>query len=223
MTNCKYTVYTKVEQISIDGVLTMVSTEQKIASFRINAEKWSAFMEYAREHNTTATSLILNYIDNCLNAESNGVLTNDSRTDNNKNYHNSIECLKDVQDSLIEESQKQDKNIDRLFELVKELAQENKALKSQLDQLEKTVNDDVKAYQDRQEVADDTITENVKKLEQLESEVKTTRTQLNECRIETMTREDLRALLRRNNIKSSDKARKTALIELVLEHGLIVI
>lgn len=201
----------------------MVNTNLRMASFRIDSNKWADFMEYARENNTTATSLILNYIDGCLSQSNNGVMTGINRNDSIKNSDNSINCLKDVQDELIQENQKHDRNIDKLFELVGSLANENKALKSRLEDLEKAVEKDAQSLYDYKQSSDETITENVKIIDKLNELLAMTRTQLNECRIDAMTRQQLRNLLAQRGIKTSKDITKSDLLELVLENDIKVI
>ena len=203
--------------------MTMVNTNLRMASFRIDSDKWADFIEYARERNTTATSLILTYIDGCLSQSNNGVMTENSRNDKVKNNDNSIDCLKDIQDELIQETEKHSLNIDKLFDLVKSLADENKALKTKLTQLEEKVTDLTSSIDDDKNYISNTLLESSEKISQLNESITATREQLNECRIEAMTRVQLKELLAQNDIKTIKEITKTDLLELVLENDIKVV
>lgn len=41
-------------------------TEKKLATFRINSDAWEAFQQWAKRHGTTASALLVEYIEECL-------------------------------------------------------------------------------------------------------------------------------------------------------------
>ena len=203
--------------------MTVTGTGIKMASFRVDQEKWSAFIEYAREHNTTATGLILNYIDSCLSASTNGIMTKDRHSDININQATAINLLQEVQEKLVKDNQEKTDNIAGLFELYETLQAEKGILKATIKKLEETVQNIASSIDDDRKCVSSQLLENGGRIDQLNELITTTRTQVNECQIGAMTREQLMKLLLKKKVKFGVKATKADLIELALENGIIVI
>lgn len=41
-------------------------TTKKLATFRVGADEWEAFQQWAKRHGTTASALLVDYIEQCL-------------------------------------------------------------------------------------------------------------------------------------------------------------
>ena len=201
----------------------MTNTGIKMASFRVDQEKWSAFIEYAREHNTTATGLILNYIDSCLSASTNGIMTKDRYHDKSIDQTNIINSLQKVQEKLVKDNQEKTDNITGLFELYETLQTEKGTLKATVQKLEERLKNVIDIMDVDRTSLDNRILENSERMDGLSQLIATTRTQVNECQIGAMTREQLMKMLVKKKIKFGVKATKADLIELALENGIIVI
>ena len=201
----------------------MVSTDLRMASFRIDGEKWASFLEYARENHTTATSLILNYIDSCLNDSHNGVNTNGKRNDNDKNSDIILKQINTCLDRLAEESNDHYNDRDKILDSIDGLIKEDELLKAKIEKLEETVkNIRTSADSDRLN-SEEKISKHDQKLNQLSQSIKNAIAQLNECELNRRTIEQLRQLLADNGIKTRKDTKKPALLELILENGITVV
>lgn len=197
-----------------------VNTNQKVASFRIHADKWADFIEYARSNNRTATSLILDYIDSCIQSGHDYVNTIASCHDKSQSLNTNINYLKNVQNNLVEESNKCNLNIDKLFNAVDYLSQENRSLKLKLEKLEDTVTSVLDNHCKHHEIIDDIATDNVNKIEQLNNQNKVILDELKMLKLQLLTVKELEAMLNKFKVKYQPKTPKPSLIKLAIENNL---
>lgn len=194
-----------------------MNTNQKVASFRINADKWADFIEYARSNNRTATSLILDYIDSCIQSGHDRISTNIIHHDKSDSLNTNINSLKKVQNSLVEQGKKHDLNINKLFSSVEELTEDDETIRYVMQQLENNFKNLFDYHHRHHEIIDDVMAKNTKNIEKLKSQNQAIWDVVAVLKLQQMTVKQIKELLDKTKIQYGDRDSKDSLVKLALK------
>lgn len=196
----------------------MSTNNQRLASFRIDSDIWSDFIEYARSNHRTATSLLTEYIENCIDK------TPTLKTNHIDNYEVTNEefvKLRDSVKSMSERGHYQNRLIRALQNkseghdlAIKRLDSRSESNQARLSGVEST-ND--KRYQ--KSLSD--INELTQKLANLQSEITAINQAFNSSKNSDFTNHDLRTILEKAGVKYRKKAPKQELMKVAEDNGLL--
>ena len=196
----------------------MSTNNQRLASFRIDSDTWSDFIEYARSNHRTATSLLTEYIENCIDK---APTLKPSCIDNDEVTNEEFIKLRDSVTAMGERGHYQNRLIRALQNkcegydsAIKRLDSRSESNQARLSGVE-SVND--KRYQ--KGLSD--INELTQKLAYLQSEITAINQALNNSKKADLTNHDLHTILDKAGVKYRKKAPKPELLKLAQDNGLL--